>query len=108
MRPPPPRPGPLLSPAGRLHGCDGRCRGARRTATDSGGVCVSHAATIPVEVTAVEQVTPLIKQFTLGPVGGGELPPFSGGSHVIVVLRREDRTFRSPYSLLGSPRGRGS
>ena len=68
---------------------------------------MSHAATIPVEVTAVEQVTPLIKQFTLGPVAGGELPPFSGGSHVIVVLRRTDRTFRSPYSLMGSPRDRG-
>lgn len=68
---------------------------------------MSHAATIPVDVTAVEQVTPLIKQFTLGPVAGGELPPFSGGSHVIVVLRRRDRTFRSPYSLMGSPRDRG-
>ena len=68
---------------------------------------MSHAATIPVEVTAVEQVTPLIKQFTLGPIAGGELPPFSGGSHVIVVLRRTDRTFRSPYSLMGSPRDRG-
>jgi ferredoxin-NADP reductase len=65
---------------------------------------MSHAATIPVEVTAVEQVTPLIKQFTLSPAGGGELPPFSGGSHVIVVLRRKDRTFRNPYSLMGSPR----
>jgi ferredoxin-NADP reductase len=68
---------------------------------------VSHAATIPVEVTAVEQVTPLIRQFTLGPVTGDELPPFSGGSHVIVVLRRNDRTFRRPYSLMGSPRGPG-
>src|SRR5262245_65905621 len=57
---------------------------------------------------AVEQATPLIKRFTLGRVAGGELPPFSGGSHVIVVLRRKDRTFRSPYSLMGSPRDRGS
>ena len=68
---------------------------------------MSHAATIPVEVTAVEQVTPLIRQFTLGPVAGAELPPFSGGSHVIVVLRRRDRTFRRPYSLMGLPRDRG-
>jgi ferredoxin-NADP reductase len=68
---------------------------------------VSQAATIPVDVTAVEQVTPLIKQFTLAPVADGELPSFSGGSHVIVVLRRKDRTFRNPYSLLGSPRNRG-
>lgn len=67
---------------------------------------MSHAETIPVEVTAVEQVTPLIKQFTLGPAAGGELPPFSGGSHVIVVLRRRDETLRRAYSLMGSPRDR--
>jgi len=65
---------------------------------------VKHLETLPVEVTAVEQVTPLIKQFTLGRVGGGELPAFAGGSHVIVLLRRRDRTFRNPYSLMGSPR----
>ena len=63
-----------------------------------------YAETIPVEVRAVEQVTPLIKQFTLNPVEGGELSPFSGGSHVIVVLCCGDRTFRNPYSLMGSPR----
>jgi len=40
-----------------------------------------YAETIPVEVRAVEQVTPLIKQFALNPVEGGELSPFSGGSH---------------------------
>lgn len=32
------------------------------------------------------------------------MPPFSGGSHVIVVVRGPNRTFRNPYSLLGSPR----
>ena len=63
-----------------------------------------HAQTIPVEVIAIEQATPLIKQFTLRPLGGGELPPFSGGCHVIVVMRGTDRTFRNPYSLLSSPR----
>ncbi len=64
---------------------------------------MTHAETIPVEVTAVEPVTPLIKRFTLRPVGGGELPPFSGGSHVVVVMPAEDQTFRNPYSLAGSP-----
>jgi dimethylamine monooxygenase subunit B len=63
-----------------------------------------HAETIPVEVAAVEQVTPLIKQFTLCPVGGGELPPFAGGCHVIVVMHGRERTFRNPYSLMSSPR----
>jgi len=67
---------------------------------------MSRAATIPVEVAAIEQVTPLIKQFTLSPVGDGKLPSFSGGSHVIVVLRRREWTFRNPYSLMSSPRDR--
>jgi ferredoxin-NADP reductase len=64
---------------------------------------MKHAETIPVEVANVEQVTPLIKQFMLRPVGTGELPPFSGGSHIIVVMRAGDRTYRNPYSLMGSP-----
>jgi ferredoxin-NADP reductase len=51
----------------------------------------------------VEQVTPLIRQFTLSPTTGDSLPPFSGGSHIIVILSRGDRTFRNPYSLMGSP-----
>ena len=65
---------------------------------------MKHEATILVEVAAIEQVTPLIKQFTLHPVGGGELPPFAGGCHVVVVMHGRDRTFRNPYSLMGSPR----
>jgi ferredoxin-NADP reductase len=65
---------------------------------------MKHAETIPVEVVAIEQVTPLIKQFMLCRVGGGELPPFSGGCHVVVVMHGRERTFRNPYSLTGSPR----
>ncbi len=44
-----------------------------------------------VEVSAVEQVTPLIKHFTLSPVGGGTMPAFSGGSHIVVVMRGDAR-----------------
>jgi ferredoxin-NADP reductase len=64
---------------------------------------MKHAETILVEVTAVELVTPLIKRFTLRPIAGAELPPFSGGCHVIVVMQATGRTFRNPYSLLSSP-----
>jgi hypothetical protein len=39
---------------------------------------MKQAATIPVEVAAIEQVTPLIKQFTLRPVGGGNCRPLRG------------------------------
>jgi ferredoxin-NADP reductase len=65
---------------------------------------VNDAQTLAVEVTGIEQVTPLIKHFKLAPVDGVPLPAFSGGSHVIVVMRGPLRTHRNPYSLLSSPR----
>jgi ferredoxin-NADP reductase len=64
---------------------------------------VSHADTIPVRVVAVEQVTPQIKHFKLAALDGSRLPAFSGGSHIIVVMRDVDRVHRNPYSLLGFP-----
>ncbi len=64
---------------------------------------MNPAATLDVEVTAIDQVTPLIKHFTLSPIGAA-LPAFSGGAHIIVVLQGPDRTHRNPYSLLSSPR----
>jgi dimethylamine monooxygenase subunit B len=73
---------------------------------------VNEEQTLAVEVTAVEQITPLIKHFTLSPVGGGTLPAFSGGSHIVVVMRAgahsdvrrgNARVHRNPYSLLSSP-----
>jgi ferredoxin-NADP reductase len=64
---------------------------------------VSHADTIAVRVVAVEQVTPQIKHFRLAAVDGSRLPAFSGGSHIIVVMRDVDRVHRNPYSLLSVP-----
>jgi len=64
---------------------------------------VNEAQTIAVEVTAIDQVTPLIKHFTLTSAAGGDLPAFSGGSHIIVVMRGTSRIHRNPYSLLSSP-----
>lgn len=64
---------------------------------------MNNAQTLVVEVKAIEQVTPLIKHFKLAPVDGGELPAFSGGSHIIVVMRAASRVHRNPYSLLSSP-----
>ncbi len=63
-----------------------------------------HAEALNVIVTAIEQVTSSIRQFTLSPVSGQGLPAFSGGSHIVVILDRGDMTFRNPYSLMGSPR----
>lgn len=64
---------------------------------------MSGGQTIDVVVTAVAEVTPLIRHFTLVQVGGSPLPAFSGGSHIIVVMRGENRVHRNPYSLLSAP-----
>ncbi len=65
---------------------------------------MNDSQTLTVEVAAIEQVTPLIKHFTLRAADGGALPAFSGGSHIIVVMQGGTRTHRNPYSLLSSPR----
>ncbi len=64
---------------------------------------MSHANTILVRVSAIEPLTPLIKRFALSPAAGGFLPAFSGGSHIIVVMRGATRVHRNPYSLLSPP-----
>src|SRR5580658_7281569 len=94
---------PLLAPPRGLHGGHGGCRSAGRAAARQRGFPVSDEQTVAVEVVGIEQVTPLIKHFKLAPVGGGTLPVFSGGSHIIVVMRGADRVHKNPYSLLGSP-----
>ena len=64
---------------------------------------MSEAQTLEVEVTSIEQVTPLIKHFKLRPVSGDAMPAFSGGSHIVVVMRTPARVYRNPYSLLSPP-----
>ena len=64
---------------------------------------MSGEQTIKVVVKAIEQVTPLIKHFTLAAPGGEALPAFSGGSHIIVVMHGDKRVHRNPYSLLSAP-----
>jgi ferredoxin-NADP reductase len=61
-------------------------------------------STLWVTIAAIDDITPHIKQFTLVASDGRELPPFSGGSHVVVTFSDGGRTFRNPYSLLSSPR----
>lgn len=59
--------------------------------------------TLLVRVTRIEPVTPLIKRYTLEALDGGALPPFSGGSHIIVQLRDGSRQYNNAYSLMSSP-----
>lgn len=62
---------------------------------------------IDVRVTEIEQVTPLIKRFTLVTADGEALPAFSAGSHIVVEMTDGDAVHRSPYSLIGSPTDSG-
>ncbi len=58
--------------------------------------------TLTVKVADVEQVTDVVKHFTLVPENGELLPHFSGGSHIIVSLNINGRIHRNAYSLMGS------
>jgi len=58
---------------------------------------------IDVKVAAIKQVTPLVKHFTFVKQDGTLLPPFSGGSHIVISLNIGERVHRNPYSLMGSP-----
>lgn len=61
-----------------------------------------HGA-LRVRVDRIERVTPEINRYTFSPVDGGWLPPFSGGSHVRVLIPWEGETRRNAYSLMSSP-----
>lgn len=69
---------------------------------------MTDGQTLRVEVTAIAEVTPLIKHFTLRAVDRAPLPAFSGGSHVVVVMRGANRVYRNPYSLLSPPSDRSA
>ena len=59
---------------------------------------------IKVRVSAVEQLTPLIKRFTLVRADVQALPDFTGGSHIIVQMQGAGgQQFSNAYSLLSDP-----
>ena len=58
---------------------------------------------ITVDVVAVEQLTPLIKRFTLALPDGAPMPSFSGGAHVLVSMQDGEAWHHNAYSLLSSP-----
>jgi dimethylamine monooxygenase subunit B len=55
-----------------------------------------------VRVADVATVARNIKHFRLQSVDGAPLPPFSGGSHIVVSMNHEAGRIRNPYSLMGS------
>ncbi|WOE32456.1 MULTISPECIES: PDR/VanB family oxidoreductase [unclassified Acinetobacter] len=58
--------------------------------------------TLSVCVTHIEQVTPMIREFTLT-AQHQPLLPFSSGSHIVVQLPLKDRVIHNAYSLLNDP-----
>ncbi len=54
---------------------------------------------IPVFVSEIKQLTPIIKQFTLT-AKEGELPHFSGGSHLVVTMDSKPKKHKNPYSVV--------
>ncbi len=69
---------------------------------------MSTQSTLRVRVARIEHVTPLIKRYTLEALDGGALPPFTGGSHIIVQLRDGSRHYNNAYSLMSSPNALGN
>jgi ferredoxin-NADP reductase len=55
-----------------------------------------------VRVSAIRQLTPVIREFTFTALDG-DLPGFSSGSHVQVHLPLTQRTARNAYSLISDP-----
>lgn len=62
---------------------------------------MSYQQTLHVRVASITQVAPDIKHFIFEAVDGSTLPHFSGGSHVVVIMRNGAHTYKNPYSLMG-------
>jgi ferredoxin-NADP reductase len=63
---------------------------------------MTRSGELHVRVANVATVAQNIKHFRLQSVDGSPLPPFSGGSHIVVSMNHEARRVRNPYSLMGS------
>jgi ferredoxin-NADP reductase len=63
----------------------------------------TQAGSIGVVIRAVEDVTPLIRVFSLEAEDCAPLPGFSGGSHVLTLIAHGDTVYRNAYSLMSSP-----
>ncbi|WP_417582121.1 PDR/VanB family oxidoreductase [Nitrincola sp.] len=68
------------------------------------------SSAIQVTVSRIASLTPVIKEFTLTPIGlttgtptGTTLPGFSPGSHIQIELPTPTRTLKNAYSLLSDP-----
>lgn len=58
---------------------------------------------IQVTVDKIEQLSPLVKRFTLKMADGTDMPAFTGGAHVYVKMHDGDKDFTNAYSLCSTP-----
>jgi ferredoxin-NADP reductase len=63
---------------------------------------MSRSLDIRTRVDRITTVAEGIKRFDLVPEQGGPLPCFAAGAHVILSMTDGTRTWRNPYSLMGS------
>jgi ferredoxin-NADP reductase len=56
-----------------------------------------------VHVSKIEQITSSVKRFTLHAADGGDLPAFTGGSHILVHMSEAGQRHTNAYSLMNSP-----
>lgn len=56
---------------------------------------------LELNIVAVEDLTPRIRQFTLRSPHGGQLPPWTPGAHILVPVELENGHATRHYSLLG-------
>jgi ferredoxin-NADP reductase len=60
-------------------------------------------AILTVRVARIDEETPVVKRFTLVPVGTDRLPPFSAGAHITTFAQFDGRVFERNYSLISDP-----
>lgn len=64
---------------------------------------MSGATRIQARVAEVTPVNALIKTFRFVPLDGSPVPPFSGGSHIVVEMNDNGTRRLNPYSLMSDP-----
>lgn len=58
---------------------------------------------IQVTVDKIEQLSPLVKRFTLKMADGSDMPAFTGGAHVYIKMQDGQEQHTNAYSLCSSP-----
>ncbi|MFJ6079299.1 PDR/VanB family oxidoreductase [Pseudarthrobacter sp. NPDC092419] len=63
----------------------------------------AHHGALQLKVKRIEELTLEINRYTFCAADGSWLPPFSGGSHITILIPTDGGTKRNAYSLMSSP-----